>query len=338
MLKANGSILADNRSTASQWAGEALGLPEVQVQARLRGNHLPLLRAAGQCPSQELVTARFTHAIEQTDLTRLLPDRPKIYQLFLCGRKLGSRQNDWTVRLDCSSPGRQQQPQQPEPKVAVVPPPASPPDGEPPNRPKRGGLFGKFNNENRKLKQTQKPVETSAHAPQVREELGFDAESLPIAARIQYPEVLETSPVTIDTAAAATRFAVSSAVPPQPLANRGAVALIESPEADSGKGDRAGTLTVSPESLARQGYPEAIASYLSEILGPMGVSVKVSIREKELKSSRETVQTQAPENIKPKERRLLVVCESAYSPDPSLLAEPIASRLRTLQLEEFQTG
>src|SRR4028118_631104 len=123
MLKANGSILADNRSTAPQWAGEALGLPEVQGQARLRGNHLHILCEAAQCPSQELVTARFTLAIEQTDLTRLLPDRPKIYQLFLCGRKLGSRQNDWTVRLDCSSPKRQQQqPQpQPQPKVAVVP-------------------------------------------------------------------------------------------------------------------------------------------------------------------------------------------------------------------------
>src|SRR5919199_373972 len=117
MLKANGSILADNRSTASQWAQEALGLPEVQVQARLRGNHLHILCEAAQCPSQELVTARFTNAIAQTDLTRLLPDRPKIYQLFLCGRKLGSRQNDWTVRLDCSSPGRGQQPQQPQPKT-----------------------------------------------------------------------------------------------------------------------------------------------------------------------------------------------------------------------------
>ncbi|MEG3966078.1 hypothetical protein QUA00_00260 [Microcoleus sp. T2B6] len=335
MLNANGSILADNRSAASQWAQEALGLPEVQVQARLRGNHLHILCEAAQCPSQELVTARFTNALEQTDLTQLLPDRPKIYQLFLCGRKIGSRQNDWTVRLDCSSPKRQQQPQQPEPKVAEVPPPASSPD-EPPASPKRGGFFGKFKNDNQKLKQTPKPVETAAHPPQVREELDFDAESLPIASRIQYPEAFETSPVTIDTSAAATRQAFSSAVPPQQKANRGAVALIQSPQADSGEGDRDGTLTVSPETLARRGYPDAIASYLSEILGPMGVSVKVSIREKELKSSRETQPMNGPENIKPKERRLLVLCESAYSPDPSLLAEPIAGRLRKLQLEDFR--
>jgi len=31
-----------------------------------------------------------------------------------------------------------------------------------------------------------------------------------------------------------------------------------------------------------------------------------------------------------------VLCESAYSPDPSLLAEPIAGRLRKLKLENFR--
>ncbi|MGB3265879.1 MAG: hypothetical protein WBA89_18185 [Microcoleus sp.] len=339
MLNANGSILADNRSAASQWAGEALGLPEVQVQARLRGNHLHILCESQQCPSQELVTARFKGAIEQTDLTRLLFDRTQIYQLFLCGRKLGSRQNDWTVRLDCSSIKERQQQQQQQQQVSQVPP-ASAPDGEPPANRKKGGFFGKFKNENRQLKQKAAPVETPTQPPQVREELDFDAESLPIASRIQYPEVFETSPVTIDTTAA--REAFSPPVSPQHPAtssrmqgSRGGVALIQSPETDGGDSGGGGTLTVSPETLARLGHPDAIASYLSEILGPMGVSVKVSIREKELKISRETLHSNPQENFKSKERRLLVLCESAYSPDPSLLAEPIASRLRKLKLEDF---
>ncbi|MEG4800382.1 hypothetical protein QUB63_06665 [Microcoleus sp. ARI1-B5] len=357
MLNANGSILADNRSPASQWAQSALGLPEVQVQARLRGNHLHILCEAPACPSQELVTARFKAAIEQTDLTRLLPDRAKIYQLFLCGRKLGSRQNEWTVRLDCS--GKQRQPQQPEPqpqpqppepepepepklkpKVSEVSKRASPPEGEPPAGRKKGGFFDQFKNQNRQLKQTPEQVETPIQPPQVREELDFDAESFPIASRIEYPEVFETSPLTIDTRTAP--FAFSPPVPPhapetsrQQKASRGAVALIQSPETDSGDSARPDTLTVSPETLARRGYPDAIASYLSEILGPMGVSVKVSIREKEVKSSRETLHPNAPQILKSKERRLLVLCESAYSPEPSLLAEPIASRLRKLQLEDF---
>ena len=320
--------MADNRSPASQWAQSALGLPEVQVQARLRGNHLHILCEAALCPSQELVTERFKGAIEQTDLTRLLPDRTQIYQLFLCGRKLGSRQNDWTVRLDCSI--KQQYSQKPAPKVSEEPP-ASP--DEPPASPKKGGFFGKFKNDNRKLKETSGRVETPIHPPQVREEMDFDAESIPIASRIQYPEVFETSPVTIDTSAAAAREAFSSSVPQQ-QAKFGAVALIQSPASGGDDSDSDGTLTVSAETLARRGYPDAIASYLSEILGPMGVSVKVSIREKELKTSRENLN--APSSLNGKERRLLVLCESAYSPDPSLLAEPIAGRLRKLQLEDFR--
>ncbi|PSB52772.1 hypothetical protein C7B67_05885 [filamentous cyanobacterium Phorm 6] len=328
MLNANGRILADNRSAASQWAQSALGLPEVQVQARLRGNHLHILCEAQACPSQELVTARFTNAIEQTDLTRLLPDRAKIYQLFLCGRKIGSRQNDWTVRLDCSNI---QQRHQQQPKTAEVSP-------QPPTNPKKGGFFSKFKNENRQLKEISQPVETSVRSPEVREELDFDHESIPIASRIEYPESFETSPVTIDTGATREAFSPPTAqqeigIAPTQTGNRGAVALIQSPETESGDSDFGGTLSVSAETLARRGYPDAIASYLSEILGPMGVSVKVSIREKEVK--KETVQLNAPENLQPKQRRLLVLCESAYSPEPSLLAEPIASRLRKLKLEDF---
>ncbi|NJS10522.1 MAG: DUF1574 family protein [Microcoleus sp. CSU_2_2] len=338
MLNANGSILADNRSPASQWAQEALGLREVQLQVRLRGNHLHVLCEAAQCPSQELVTARFSAALEKTDLTKLLPDRPKIYQLFLCGRKLGARQNDWTVRLDCSSP----QQKQPQATVAKVPPPTSPPE-EPPITAKKRGIFGKFQNENRKLQTASQPVETPISAPQVREEMEFDAESLPIASRLQYPEVFETAPVTIDTSTSSASSAFSPPVAlhapetsPQQRSARSAATLVQSPPSGSIETENGGTLTVSAETLARQGYPDAIASYLSEILGPMGVSVKVSIREKELKNSPETLHLNGAENVKPKERRLLVLCESAYSPDPSLLAEPIAGRLRKLKLENFR--
>lgn len=351
MLNANGSILADRKSPASQWAQEALGLPEVQVQVRLRGNHLHVLCEAAHCPSQELVTARFTSALENTDLTKLLPpDRPKIYQLFLCGRKQGARLNDWTVKLDCTSPRRapSQQPEISHEAETILPdePPPSPPPiapEEPPVKAKTGGFFALFQNQNRQLKNTPPTVETPVSAPQVREELEFDSESLPVAARISYPEVFETSEVTIDTS-------VSSASTPEvsqvrsPIAagphraNRGVATMVQSASKvrlEPSKTDNGPMLAVSAESLARSGNPDAIASYLSEILGPMGVAVKVSIREKELKSSPETLHSHDAENVKSKERRLLVLCESAYSPEPSLLAEPIALRLRKLKLENF---
>ncbi|MBW4614935.1 MAG: DUF1574 family protein [Desmonostoc vinosum HA7617-LM4] len=80
-----------------------------------------------------------------------------------------------------------------------------------------------------------------------------------------------------------------------------------------------GALIVSNESLARQGNPQAIARYLSETLSNLGVSVKVKIKQHQ-----------------PQESRLWIFCQSSYSPDPSLLAEPVAQKLRHLQLSGYQ--
>ncbi|MFN6462710.1 MAG: DUF1574 domain-containing protein [Nostoc sp. DedVER02] len=86
----------------------------------------------------------------------------------------------------------------------------------------------------------------------------------------------------------------------------------------------AGALIVSNESLARQGNPEAIARYLSETLSSLGVSVIAKI--KPYKSN----------NSQAEENRLWIFCQSSYSPDASLLAEPIAQKLRYLKLSGYQ--
>lgn len=85
-----------------------------------------------------------------------------------------------------------------------------------------------------------------------------------------------------------------------------------------------GALIVSNESLARQGNPEAIARYLSETLSILGVSVYVKIKPYKSKNSQ------------PEENRLWIFCQSSYSPDASLLAEPIAQKLRYLKLSGYQ--
>ncbi|WP_118167182.1 DUF1574 family protein [Nostoc sphaeroides] len=86
----------------------------------------------------------------------------------------------------------------------------------------------------------------------------------------------------------------------------------------------AGALIVSNESLARQGNPEAIARYLSETLSTLGVSVQAKIK------------PYKPKNSQPEENRLWIFCQSSYSPDASLLAEPIAQKLRYLKLIGYQ--
>jgi hypothetical protein len=87
---------------------------------------------------------------------------------------------------------------------------------------------------------------------------------------------------------------------------------------------------VSNQSLARSGAPEAIARYLSETLSPLGVSVKVLIQTLGSKSNEKTTT--------PPTQRLWVICNSNYSPDPSLLATPIVEQLRSLQLKGFRNA
>ncbi|MDF5734391.1 MULTISPECIES: DUF1574 family protein [unclassified Nostoc] len=95
--------------------------------------------------------------------------------------------------------------------------------------------------------------------------------------------------------------------------------------ADSEKSTQSGgALIVSNESLARQGNPEAIARYLSESLSMLGVSVQAKIK------------LFKPKNSQPEENRLWIFCQSSYSPDASLLAEPIAQKLRFLKLSGYQ--
>ena len=80
---------------------------------------------------------------------------------------------------------------------------------------------------------------------------------------------------------------------------------------------------------AQTGKPEAIARYLSAILSNLGVAIKVKT---ELKTNSSLGRKLEQEQI----NRLWVFCSSAYSPDPLLLSEPIAQRLRNLKLQKFQ--
>lgn len=101
--------------------------------------------------------------------------------------------------------------------------------------------------------------------------------------------------------------------------------------------------------LARLGQPDAIARYLSSTFSEMGVAVKARVEE--LKAARQVSQddaeAQPDESLASQDsvnsskavshpKRLFIACESAYSPDPLILAEPISQRLRGLELHGFQ--
>ncbi|KST66992.1 hypothetical protein [Mastigocoleus testarum] len=86
-----------------------------------------------------------------------------------------------------------------------------------------------------------------------------------------------------------------------------------------------GAIIISNESLARKGDPAAIARYLSETLSTLGVAVKVKVK-KQRTTEKEAANKQ----------RLWIFCQSHYTPDPSLIAEPVAQKLRNLNLSNYQ--
>lgn len=128
---------------------------------------------------------------------------------------------------------------------------------------------------------------------------------------------------------------------PQPAPPEGAASLEV-----SGSGTRSATvssrsrlgsaLVISNEQRARQGQPEAIAAYLSETLSSLGVSVKVSVRAVPCEPHTQEATGTLDQGIPARSQRLSITCESIYSPDPMLVAEPIARQLRHLELADFQ--
>lgn len=84
-------------------------------------------------------------------------------------------------------------------------------------------------------------------------------------------------------------------------------------------------LVLPTRSLAKRGTPEGIALYLSEVLNGLGVSVRVNVKSLPI-----------PKGAQVASRRLWILCEAPYSPDPAAIAEPTAQRLRDLELEGFR--
>lgn len=105
------------------------------------------------------------------------------------------------------------------------------------------------------------------------------------------------------------------------------------------------SMIVSNFSLAKQGHSHAIARYLSEAFSSLGVAVRANVKSVVLPEDSKLPEIvnlssvfTSSQSLTPKAllNRLWVLCESAYSPDPSLMAEPIAQKLRDLELNGFR--
>jgi hypothetical protein len=78
------------------WLHQAIGLQQVRIQTRLRGNHLYVLCEGKVCPSQSIAVSRTVQSLAKTDLQRFIePNQPQIYQVVLYGRSLGQPRPQW---------------------------------------------------------------------------------------------------------------------------------------------------------------------------------------------------------------------------------------------------
>lgn len=93
-------------------------------------------------------------------------------------------------------------------------------------------------------------------------------------------------------------------------------------------------LTLSNVALAKRGEEMAIACYLSETLNELGVAVRVSAKVIPF-TPHATVHQPDTLPLPLTTKRLWIACQAAYSPDASLLCEPITQKLRELEVEGF---
>jgi hypothetical protein len=162
---------------------------------------------------------------------------------------------------------------------------------------------------------------------------------------VSHPEAKHPlQPVPLEPSPAVPEFSV---VPSKPAQIRQSSVAGSRPDSGSGSSGRTSTvlkppvsaarrsaIAISNRSLAKQGQPDAIARYLSETLSAQGVAVKVHVKASPYSSS----PIPAAVTVIPAHhtQRLWITCEAAYSPSPSVIAEPIAKLLRDLQLEGYR--
>ncbi|HHP7244241.1 MAG TPA: hypothetical protein ACFE0H_06110, partial [Elainellaceae cyanobacterium] len=134
--------------------------------------------------------------------------------------------------------------------------------------------------------------------------------------------------------------------PSSTLTRSATVAHSASPSISPSAQNAAPALALSPQRLAQGGQPDAIAHYLSETLNALGISVNVAVKTLPYPQRQRTPDPTAHDRVKTvslpsppaidSPRRLWITCEAIYSPDPTVIGEPIARQLRELELDGFR--
>ena len=366
---------SNRRSPLMQWLERAIGLNGVRIRIRLQGNNLHVLCEGNPCPDATMVTTSLLRSLQDEDLTAVLPESwPTLYQILLYGRKLQAKGTAWTERIHLSQldrylahlhevSGEEQTNHLAEDGAEVVGiDRATVVSQSDINRPEES-----IQSDTDDLAEA---LQTSAATTQLdNTQLDNEASeapesSLPYTAIAPDSEFDRSSDVTpnqesapLSAEANPQANSADEGLSPEPvetateLTSQAQAATDTNREQSSVSEISTAAIVLSNRSLAKQGQTDAIARYLSETLSDLGIAVDAAARaipyvadaaEADLKppytpsDSADNAAVGSQITDPPMSRRLWVVCRAPYSPDPLLIAEPVAAKLRDLELSQFK--
>jgi hypothetical protein len=350
------------------WVKSILPSQITDVQVKLRGRQLHIICEALHCPSMAEIAEHFTQAFHPDFLVdHLGAEYHADLQIFLCGRAKGHRRPDWTLKLDTQGQSNFRLPHLKQsslpssllpgdrPVLAGLPASSeelselgTPPIEEPVvlqaiqnelSAQIKLPLFNDLEQSNHQVSISQ-PINTDvknhdslSHGNELGDELIVNLNHHNINANI-------ASPIHDNL----TNNLNDHSNHDFSTTNHAIVAVTETSAIEEINPDHA--IRINDE---QNSSSDIIATTLNEILAGLGVTVQVSIvpiikaskvSQPEKNTDGLNISPQISQNLSQSvisantKKRLIIQCEASYNPDPSLLAEPIAQKLRELNLKD----
>jgi len=81
----------------TQWVYSLIGMRQLRIRSRLRGNHLHILCEHQDCPGSETIVPPLIQGLTRTALEKFLPPgSPPVYRVIVYGRAIGQATAGWT--------------------------------------------------------------------------------------------------------------------------------------------------------------------------------------------------------------------------------------------------
>jgi hypothetical protein len=289
----------------AKWLHQTLRYQGVQMRCRVRGNTLHLLYEGNPCPKKNVIAYHVLSQLNKTDINKRGSDSTLIYQVWLYGRSLHEQKPTWTFRI---------------------------------NLDQLGHYLHHFTVRSRgrsaEPSSSNQLHSTETHAPPIEHEATV-AKSSTASSGLDFAQLNVDAPATPPIVTAADSSEPSTQQIHDDKGDRPTTDLADPSVAPSPP--VSSHPVTQPSITASVDQPSSIARELSETLSQLGVSVNVDVKTVSRSGrSAEVPSIRFPSLDTSHSKRLFVRCRAAYCPSSSLIADPIARTLRSLDLPEVQ--